>query len=205
MISIEITIDDEIKQYDFPTSWDEITLEKYKKLYSIPQSEDNNLMYSFDILNSLTGIDKDILYLMDLDDFKSLMDQLSFIYEPITSTNIDYVEINDEKYYLYTDYNKYTAGEIISIDTILKKHNNNYIQCMEELLCIFLRKKKEDKIERFTTDLFSRKSMFSQIKISEINNVFVFFLTGNNLSTNNTKVSLQKPNKKKKNPSSKRS
>ncbi len=205
MISVEITIDDQTKQYEFPNSWNEITIDKYKKLYSIPQAEDNNLMYSFDLLNAISGIEKDILYLMAIEDFKSLIDQLKFIYTPVESTQVEYVEVNGEKYYLHTDYSKYTAGEIISIDTILKKYNQNYVLCIDELLCIFLRKKVDDKIEKFTTDLFKRRELFSTIPISDVNNVFVFFLTGNNLSTNNTKVSLQKPNKKKKNPSSKRS
>lgn len=205
MISVEITIDDEVRQYEFPNSWSEITIDKYRKLYSIPQSEDNNLLYSFDLLNAISGIEKDILYLMDIEDFKSLMDQLKFIYTPIESTQVDYVELNGDKYYLHTDYSKYTAGEIISIDTILKKHNHNYVLCIDELLCIFLRKKVDDKIEKFTTDLFKRRELFSTISISDVNNVFVFFLTGNNSSINNTKDSLQKPSKKKKNPSSKES
>lgn len=205
MISVEITIDDEVRQYEFPNSWSEITIDKYKKLHSIPKSEENNLMYSFDLLNAISGIEKDILYLMDIEDFKSLIDQLKFIYTPIESSQVDYVELNGDKYYLHTDYSKYTAGEIISIDTILKKHDHNYVLCIDELLCIFLRKKIDDKIEKFTTDLFKRRELFSTISISDVNNVFVFFLTGNNSSINNTKDSLQKPSKKKKNPSSKES
>ena len=204
MVSIEINLDGEEKQYQFPTTWREITIDIYQKIHQLEKPEDeNNLMYLFDLITVLSGIDKTILYQMDINQFQLIAEQLKFVYTPVEVVSVDYVEIEGEKYYLYKDYDKYNAGEIISIDTILRQTNYDYIKCMTDLLCVFLRKKVEGKIEPFTTDLFNRKDLFKNLNISEVNNVLSFFLSGNDLlpttikdSTNDkphkTTVSLEK-------------
>ena len=61
---------------------------------------------------------------------------------------------------------------------------------MPQLLCIFLRKKKENgQLEKYKTSFMNRVEIFKKIKIDEINHIFNFFLTGRNLSPNNTVVS----------------
>lgn len=193
MISIEINVDGENKLYKFPTSWDDITIDIYQKIHELPKPEDeNNLMYLFDIVNVLSGIDKTILYQMNIEQFQLIAEQLKFVYTPVEVVSVDSIEVDGETYYLHTDFDKYNAGEIITIDTLMKQTNYDYIKCMTDLLCVFLRKKNDDKIELFTTDLFKRKEMFGKLKISEVNNVFSFFLTGGSLlettikdSTNN--------------------
>jgi len=190
MVSIEIDLDGESKLYEFPTSWSEITVNIYKKIHELPKPEDeNNLMYLFDIINTLSGIDKTILYQMNIEQFQLISEQLKFIYTPVEVISVDNVEIDGEIYYLHTDYDRYTAGEIITIETLLKQTNHDYIKCMTDLLCIFLRKKKDDKIELFTTDLFKRKEIFEKLNISQVNNVFSFFLTGGSSLETTTKDS----------------
>lgn len=198
MISIEIDLDGTSNVYEFPTSWKEITIDIYKKIHELPQPEDeNNLMYLFDIINTLSGIDKTILYQMNIEQFQTIAEQLKFVYTPVEVVSVDYVEINGEKYYLYTDFNKYNAGEIITVDTLLKQSNYDYIKCMTDLLCVFLRKKIDDKIEPFTTDLFKRKELYGKLNISDVNNVFSFFLTGDALSQTTTKDSISNKSPKK--------
>jgi hypothetical protein len=98
--------------------------------------------------------------------------------------------VDGEEYFLYTEFNKYTAGEIISIETILQSVNKEIYKVMPELLCIFLRKKKENgKLEKYKTSFMERRDKFKDIKIDEINHLFTFFQIGRDLSANNTKVS----------------
>ena len=135
---------------------------------------------------------------MNMEQFKEISNQLGFIYTSVEAVKVDYVEIEGEKYYLNMDYDKYNAGEVISIDTILRQGNYDYINTIEEILCIFLRKKINDKIEPFTTDLFIRKELFKKLNISEVNNVFSFFLSGGNSSGKTTKDYTKKKFPKKK-------
>jgi len=198
MIRLDIEIDDVSKSFSFPNTWEEITISQYRKIHSINKPEGNSLEYIFNIIHALTNVDMELLTQISYTDFKMLMEELNFLFQPVKNTQVEFITIDGENYYLYTDFNKYTAGEIISIDTILQRNQHDYISCIEELLCIFLRKKIDGKIEKFNTDLFHRKTMFENCKITEVNNIFSFFLSGkSSLETNTKDYSKKTPQSKK--------
>lgn len=127
---------------------------------------------------------------MDIDDFKSLTSQVEFVTTEVPKVEVDYLEVNGDKYYLYTDFNKLTTGEVITLETILESSNFDIHKVMTDLLCLFLRKKdSEGRFEKFTTDMLKRKDMFLELPVSQIYHVFGFFLGGRNTSKNNTKDS----------------
>ena len=190
MIEINVELDDEVKTYEFPTSWSEVTVDKFKNLYTINKDIHSGMFYTFEVLHQLTGIDRDIIEQIDYEDFSKLVEQMKFIYEPIQEKKSESIIVDGEEYFLHTEFNKYTAGEIISLETILASANNEIFKVMPELLCIFLRKKKDSgKLENYKTSFMERNELFKNINIDEINHIFTFFLRGRDSSANNTKGS----------------
>jgi hypothetical protein len=190
MIEINIELDDEVKTYEFPTSWSEVSIDKFQNLYTINKDIHSGMFYTFEVIHQLTGIDRDVIEQIDYENFTELVEQMKFIYEPIEEKKMESLIIEGEEYFLYTEFNKYTAGEIISLETILSSANNDIFKVMPELLCIFLRKKKENgKLEKYKTSFMERAQIFKNIKIDEINHIFSFFLIGRDLSANNIQVS----------------
>jgi len=190
MIEINIELDEEVKQYQFPTSWSEVTIDQFVKLYTIDKNIHQVAFYTFELLHQLTGIDREVIEQIDYESFTELVKNLSFIYTPIEEKKNQSVIVDGEEYFLYTEFNKYTAGEIISIETILQSANNDIMKVMPQLLCIFLRKKKENgNLEKYKTTFMQRVELFKTIKVDEINHIFGFFLTGRDSSANNTAVS----------------
>ena len=137
---------------------------------------------------------------MNYTDFQKLCDILDFTkgdFKP--EVNIDFIELGDDKYYLKKDFSQLTMGEVISIDTILSEANGNIYKVMDKLLCIFLRKKKENgNLEAFKSEFMERRWGFRDIKISKVFNLFSFFLNGNDLLQNNTNPSSVNQTKKRK-------
>lgn len=190
MIEINIELDDEVKQYQFPTDWSEVSVEQFGKLYTIDKNVHSGMFFMFEVLHQLTGIDRDIIEQIDYESFTELIKNLKFVYEPIQEKKLESVIVEDEEYFLYSEFNKFTAGEIISIETILQSANGDFVKVMPQLLCIFLRKKKENgKLEKYKTSFMERVEKFKHIKVDEINHIFSFFLTGRDSSPNNTVVS----------------
>lgn len=190
MIEINVELDEGSKLYQFPTSWSEVTIEQFKNLYTINKDIHAGMFYTFEVIHQLTGIDRDVIEQIDYENFTKLVEQMKFIYEPIEEKKLESIMVDGEEYFLYTEFNKYTAGEIISIETILSSANNELFKVMPELLCIFLRKKKENgNLEKYNTRFMERRDKFKNIKIDEINHIFTFFLTGRDSSANNTVVS----------------
>ena len=190
MIEINVELDDRVETYNFPTEWSEVTIEQFGRLYTINKDIHSGMFYTFEVLHQLTGIDREIIEQIDYESFSEIVDKLKFIFEPLPVKENLSVVVDGEEYFLYTEFNKYTAGEIISIETILQSVNKEIYKVMPELLCIFLRKKKENgKLEKYKTSFMERRDKFRNIKIDEINHLFTFFLTGRDSSANNTAVS----------------
>jgi len=190
MIEINVELDDRTDTYNFPTEWSEVTIEQFGRLYTINKEIHSGMFYTFEVLHQLTGIDREIIEQIDYESFSEIVEKLKFIYEPLPVRDNLSIVVDGEEYFLYTEFNKYTAGEIISIETILQSANKEIYKVMAELLCIFLRKKKENgKLEKYKTSFMERRDKFRNIKIDEINHLFTFFQIGRDLSANNTKVS----------------
>jgi hypothetical protein len=193
MIEVNIELGEETKTYKFPESWDEVTVERFVNIYKIRSNDISELEGSVELLSAISGIDKDTLYSMEIEDFKNLISNLKFVSTEISKMDVDYVELEGDKYYLYSDFNKLTTGEVITIETLIDSASGDFYKIMPDLLCLFLRKKTDDKYERFTTEMLKRKEMFKQVPITQIYHIFNFFLTGSNISNNNTKDYISEP------------
>jgi hypothetical protein len=123
---------------------------------------------------------------------------MDFLNKEMEPTKEDFVEIEGERYYIKFDFQNFTMGEVISIETILSKADNNIFKVMDELLCVFLRKKKENgNLETFRGEFLERKEIFSKAPISKVFEVFNFFFVGGNLLLDNMNQSSGTPPKKK--------
>ena len=197
MIEVNIELEEETKTYEFPTSWDEVSVEQFAKIYTASDTKYEGILGSVKVMSAISGIDENILMMMDINDFRNLADQLSFVNQDVPKQDVDCIEIDGEKYYLYSEFNKFTTGEIITIELLLEQGGGNIFPVMLELLCVFLRKKKEDgSFEKYNTNFMNRKDLFRNIPISQIFHIFAFFLTINNSSNKNIVDYLEKINHK---------
>lgn len=189
MIEVNIEVEGINQTHNLPSSWDEVTVSQFVRLYNF-KSTSNELLSAVNLISAISEIDTSVLLQMDIDDFKILTNQVKFLSSEVPRNDVDFLEVNGEKYYLYTDFNKLTTGEVITIETILESSDYDVHKVMSDLLCLFLRKKDEEgKYEKFTTEMLKRKEIFLTLPITQIYHVFGFFLRGNNSSTNNTKDS----------------
>lgn len=188
MIEVKIDTEDKEHIYQFPESWNEVKVIQFINLYRKQNSSSNELMGAVSLISALSDIPEELLLQMDINDFKNLSTKLTFIKDNVKKEDVEFIELNGEKYYLYQEFNKLTTGEVITIETILEGSEFDIHKVMADLLCLFLRKKDENgRFEKFSTEFFNRKEMFLQIPITQIYHIFGFFLPGVSSSESNTK------------------
>jgi hypothetical protein len=178
MIELEIDLGNEKKTYNLPQSWDEVSVDDYVKLTSINNDKLSQVQIVVKNLSVLTGIDEETMYKIPMETFNGLVEYLTFFNQPIDGDLVDYVEIDGDKYYVKKDFDKLTLGETISIDVITEKYEDNFNLAIKELLCIFLRKKVDGKLEEFSNDMMGRVDLFGKISINKIHKLFSFFSVG---------------------------
>jgi hypothetical protein len=182
MINVELEIDDEVKNFNLPTGWDDITVKDFCNIYSHNYENMSQIEQAVTILSTLGNIDAEDIMMLTPEQFKMLSEYVSFINkEEVPKNDVEYIEIDGEQYYLKSDFSQLTLGETISIELIVKETDGNIIKAIDSLLCIFLRKKKDNgKLESFKNEFMNRKDIFKNIRIMDVYHLFTAFSIGNN-------------------------
>lgn len=182
MIEINLEIDDEKFELNLPSGWDEITIKQYDKIAKIERTE-SNLIQFVEILKILTNVDEETIMSIPAVEFQNITDNLQFLQEEVEDKEVESIVVDGVEYFLKKEFDKLTMGESISIEIIMKKYDNDLTKAIPELLCIFLRKKKENgKLESFKNSFMERAEMFSNLMISDVHQLFVFFSIGKSTS-----------------------
>lgn len=189
MVEVNIEVDNMTKTYNIPTSWDEVSVKQFTQLYKYKNENSNELLGAVNLISAISDIDTALLLQMDIDDFKNLTSKVLFVTTDVPRVDVEYLEVGEDKYYLYTDFNKLTTGEVITLETILDSSSFDIHKVLPDLLCLFLRKKDGDKFEKFTTDMLKRKEIFLELPVTKIYHVFGFFLNGGSSYSSNMKDS----------------
>jgi hypothetical protein len=193
MVTLNLELDGEEMVYKIPNGWDEVNVEQFADIFKLDREALTGIELSVEIVNILTGISEDDLYAMSPENFTELAKIIEFTNEDVVGNKCESIKIGEDDYFMKNDFEKLTMGEIISLELLIEQSNNNVISMFPELLCIFLRQKKENgKIESFKKGFMERAESFKSVSIADVNDLFLFFLGGVNLSEVNTKDSLEK-------------
>ena len=192
MIKLNVTIDDEDKVFEMPENWDEVTVGDFMDLFNINREGLSQYQSAVETLKIFTKMPEELIYMMSMSDFEQLAKVLEFVTKDVDGELAEYIELGGDKYYLKKDFSSLTMGEVISIETIVNDAGNNIFKVVDKLLCIFLRKKKENgNLEAFKGDFMNRVELFRTAPIGKVYNIFSFFSDGVNSFTNNTVDSLE--------------
>jgi hypothetical protein len=199
MVRVKFIADEENYEFDVPESWEEITVKEFTKIMELADNKDNlsEIEFFVKVINVLTGIPEEIIYVTPIDKFNQISQLLNFIDKEIKGELKESIIVDGEEYFLKTQFDDLTMGEVISIEMLVEKYGN-VNKCLDQLLCIFLRKKKENgKLESFKVSHMERAQQFEKVSITDIYQLMVFFSDGRTLSINSTKDSLEKGQKRK--------
>lgn len=182
MTNLLLTIDEVEKEYNIPTDWSSVTIEEFIELYSYSFDELNALEKAIRIVSIFTKISEEDIYMMSQEQFTQISDLLSFVNTEMVPETKDIIILNGENYYLKQDFSKLNLGEIVSLELLSEKTNGNLVKGMDELLCIFLRKKKDNgELESFKNSMMSRAELFKTVKVVDVFAIFSNFQNGNPL------------------------
>lgn len=183
MKELIINIEGESYKYDVPTGWQDVQVDAYQRVMAIDRTSKTDLELLVEIFVALTGADPEYVWMMDSDQFDQIVELLAFTEQDIKAKPVDSLILEGEEYFVKKDFEQFTVGETISIEAILKEVEGDVFKAIDRLLCIFLRKKlPSGELETFRSSFMNRAELFKTVKIQDIHNLFIFFLTGKNLS-----------------------
>lgn len=166
-------------KFNIPTSWDEITLNKFIELQSLYTDEHKPTFV--EIISVLSNIEEKELKEYPALVIEKVMDNLTFLSEPITNDINNEVTIDGERYIInYLEELKF--GEFVDVQTVLDADRSNF----PAILSIICRKEGEIYNDEYIAKIQpKRMEMFGKQPITKIYPLITFFLNLSLLSTNN--------------------
>lgn len=179
MINVTLEIDEKKINFEIPNSWEDITVQQYMDMLSLMKDiKEITTQDSLKIISLLSGVDVKLIGEMSPDEFKLLTDEVQFVYDPIPNNKLESIMIEGEEYFVKKDFSKQlTMGEVASIELITKQNEDVY-KALPELLTIFLRKKIDGRLEKYSEIEEDRSELFRNVKITQVHYLMGFFSTG---------------------------
>jgi len=188
--------------YEMPENYQEMTLETFIRISKIQESGTEFVFqeyYLIKLLEAIVGAEPGDLDDMTIEEMANLSNKLTFLSEEPTLKKVDKIIIGDLIYAFPENFNKITAGEMISIKTLNEGKSTG--DSILNLLAIILRPAKEVIDEetgkvRLVRNKFDaqnlehRKSLFKKLPVLDcLWSVNFFFTDGNLTSTASTQDS----------------
>lgn len=147
-----------------PSSWNDITLEEYEKLYLLkPETKLEYIQYVADICK----IDTKLLINSPTQLFDIVSNAIQFIFdndfEPVNKVVVDETE------YFISFSDKLTLGEWVDIDSIIESDSETKLSEMLAVLCRPIG-------EKYNPDLTERKKLFQSLSCDKALPLIGFFL-----------------------------
>lgn len=196
------------REYEMPTSWDEMSLSKYVELAKLEELKENFGMpelYLLKVIEALCGAEGGDLDDLTLDMVNELSREVNYLQEQPVWSNSNHIEIEGQDYVFPEDLNKLTMGEYISIKT-LQEQQTTQADLIPWLLAVILRPGKkeyneETKKEFWKQDRFNvanldfRKELFLKQPVFNLMGPVTFFLNGNETYMTSIKDSIPEAQK----------
>ena len=179
MKTFNITRDNQTTTYNIPESWDDVSIARFCEMFRTDVSDLHPIFKSVRHMSILAGIEEQDIMDLTAEQYNQVAECFEFMNTEVTTPMQESIQVEGETYYLKTDFNALTFGEQVSIEIIMEKANGNVLGCMDELLCVFLRRKDDSGVlEPFKTGFMDRANIFAEIPVTAVYQLFTFFLNG---------------------------
>jgi hypothetical protein len=188
----------DFQEWKVPTSWDDITVEKFSELERFYEGKDEKFN-PIDVLHILCDKTADEVMALPIDFVEKILGQMEFLQTVPTAPTAskpsfvekilgqirflhtapkapkpsNSIEINGEKYTVHTE-RQIKTGEFVAVDTVLKADRHDYASIMA-ILC---RKDGEEYDSKFENEILpDRIELFKKQPITKILPIVTFFLS----------------------------
>lgn len=173
--------------FTLPETWSEVTLGLYQRLAKVEPNE-NKLQYTVDIIKALTGLEEKIIININKNQFKEIVDAISFIYiEKMEDKFTSSFNIGEDVYTM-KEFNSLSMGDVVSLETLIDKGDN--LANAHQIIAILFRKNGEAEFN--FDELESRgKEIQDNIQMNIVNKILLFFFDYVKNYTENLKAYLE--------------
>jgi hypothetical protein len=172
-------------QYNIPTSWSDITLAQQIEISKVGQRDET--FRNVHMISTYTGIPMDLIRRMNINDFKSILELLSFMAQPTDNKILRSFDHNEKTYFLADSILNGQTQDFLSVEGLLKKYKDNQVEALPYIIAIVAKQEKET-LDDY--DVYQRAEEFMNLPYSIAQNIWFFFVQTEKAYSLNIKQSL---------------
>jgi len=171
-------------EINVPTSWNDVTVGKYQALTQINREDyKTELAYSVAVLQVLCDLDE--IHSLPLAAINELAPHVAFMSQEIPTEKYKTVNIDGVNYNWINAFNEIKVGEAVSIELPIDLEELTYALSYDVVLAVMLR---EDGKEFNAKEFKANRIKFSELPITEVYGMLLFFLNGGTTCISHTKT-----------------
>lgn len=175
------------KEYDLPTSWDDITVGMFEKIVkhsSLLNEYKSKTLFAVEMFAILLDAPVELVKRLTSESFNKISDEVEWVNSEPMRKKVDKFEVNNELWVPIKDFNKLTVGESVDLETVIADSKPEEI--LASILPILIRRARpvnkngETVLEptEFESDKYEEtKELFKkELKVTEVMSIRDFFL-----------------------------
>lgn len=187
------------KEFKIANSYEELSLGQYIDIIKLSEAKIKLESTAADVkiitlLSDNPTELEPLLWDLNMEDFNELTESFNWIADNTILESfknmkpLQFIDIDDNKYGILSDFNKLSLGEMISFETLMKQEQSD-LHRLDLAFGLLLRPMVDGKIVKFSQEVFDKVIEIKyKVKMIDIYAVIAFFLSGEKkYTTNNTK------------------
>jgi hypothetical protein len=193
---VKLKIDDNVKSYELPTSWDEVSLGQYSKLMlAIDKEDSTEIQLMIKSLEALVGIDGGILSKVPIKQLRDAYNQLGELISTTPNNELSrVVEIDGVEFGIIPDFDELSLGEFVDLDNYLQ---NNWLN-IDKIFAVLYRPVIARDDNKYDIEPYSlkgikkRRDLFNdKLSIDTVYGALVFFCDIGRIHIESMRLSLE--------------
>lgn len=177
-MSVKILVND--VQYEIPQNWSEITIAQQIEVSMVSERDED--FRNIHLISTYTGIPMDLIRKMNINQFRSILNLMTFISNPPENKIIQSFTHNGHEYFLADSMLKGETQDFLSIEGILRKFKDNQAQALPYVIAIICKRQGET-LDSF--DVYQRAEEFKTLSYQVASDVWFFFAQTERILSNN--------------------
>jgi hypothetical protein len=173
------------KEYDCPTSWQNVTLKQQMQVSVDSDKIEIEELKKFAILSGYAGIPIQELKRAKISELTQLFKSIEFLNKDLPSTPVTEFDFNGNHYYVGQNLIEMEFQDFISIENAIQQTSGNTYQALPTIMAIMCKTKKDNGVLESLDeyDVKARAKEFLDIPITIAHGLSLFFSTSVSLSS----------------------
>lgn len=173
-------------EYSVPSSWDEVTIAQQIEISKVVDRDEQ--FRNLHMISTYTGVPLDLVRRMNINQFKSVVEIMTFLSKPIPNKIIKSFTHNGNEYFIADSLLRGETQDFLSVEGLLKKYKNNQTEALPYIVAI-IAKKSGETLDNY--DPWARGIEFMTLPYSTVHSIWFFFAQTEKVLSLNTKQFLE--------------